>query len=188
MARVVSKFARISAIAAALCIGSAASAGRPASLRFRDDAAEVSAAAHLVSAYGVVTSTFRTVAHNRAVGGVPNSYHLLDRAIDVVRRPGITHSQIEGALKRSGYRLIESLDEHDHSHFAFAALPGSTTIAPASGSSPPPAPPLKPLPRVAADEHGTLSLDLEAQAEPSSLGNGQRTSDSRHSGAEALPK
>jgi zinc D-Ala-D-Ala carboxypeptidase len=167
----VSRLERISAIAAAvLCIGSPASAGQPPSPRFRDDAAEVSAAARLLSAYGIVTSTFRTVAHNKAVGGVPNSYHLVARAIDIVRRPGITHSQIEGALKRGGYRLIESLDEHDHSHFAFATLPGSTTIAPASGSSPPPAPPLKPLPRVAADEHGTLSLDLEAPPRPSALG------------------
>jgi len=185
----VSRLERISAVAAAvLCIGSPASAGQPPSPRFRDDAAEVSAAARLLSAYGIVTSTFRTVAHNKAVGGVPNSYHLVARAIDIVRRPGITHSQIEGALKRGGYRLIESLDEHDHSHFAFAALPGSTTIAPPSGSSPPPPPPIKPLPRVAADEHGTLAIDLQAPPQPSSLRNGQRTPSSRRPRAVELPK
>ena len=162
----VSRLARIAvALAGGLLAGSAAFAG-PASLRFRDDAAEVSAAARLVSAYGVVTSTFRTVAHNRAVGGVPNSYHLLDRAIDVARRPGVTHGQIEAALRRSGYKLIESLDEHDHSHFAFAALSSpASTVPPPSSSSPPPPPP-KPLPRVAADEHGTLALDLQAPTQP----------------------
>jgi hypothetical protein len=142
--------------------------GAPPSPRFRDDAAEVSAAARLVGAYGVVTSTFRTVAHNRAVGGVPNSYHLLDRAIDVARRPGVTHQQIDAALRRSGYNLVESLDEHDHSHFAFAALPGSPSKMPAPAAvSTPPSPPPKPLPRVAADEHGTLNLDLEAPPQPS---------------------
>jgi hypothetical protein len=131
----------------------------------------VSAAAHLLGAYGIVTSTFRTVAHNRAVGGVPDSYHLLDRAIDVARRPGVTHRQIEAALKRSGYVLIESLDEHDHSHFAFAALPAAASAASSAPASPAAAPPIKPLPRVAADEHGTLDLDLEAQNQVSAKGS-----------------
>jgi len=128
---------------------------------FRDQAAEVNAASRFLSAYGTVTSTFRTVAHNRAVGGVPNSYHLLDRAIDLARRPGITHRQIEAALLRAGYNLVESLDEHDHSHFAFA----SVGIAPApvrETPEPPPGPPPPPL--LAADVQGTLNLDVEAQA------------------------
>ena len=73
--------ARFAALAAtAVLVSSAASAANLPALKFRDQAAEVSAAARLVSAYGIVSSTFRTVAHNRAVGGVPNSYHLLDRA------------------------------------------------------------------------------------------------------------
>src|SRR5437763_11427609 len=148
--------ARFSALAAtALLVSSAATAGHPAMLSFPDQAAEISGASRLVSAYGLVTSTFRTVAHNRAVGGVPNSYHLLDRAIDIARRPGVTHQQIDAALRRAGFNLIESLDEHDHSHFAFAAVP-----LPGAAAPPPSAPPAtvsKPLPRVAADEHGTLS-------------------------------
>ena len=119
----------------------------------------------VLSSYGVVTSTFRTPAHNKAVGGVPNSYHLVDQAIDVARRPGISHFQIEAALKRAGYRLVESLDERDHSHFAFApAISVKTTggkVAPSAPTAP--APP--PEPRVAADVHGTLHLDL-ARAEP----------------------
>ena len=155
--------ARFAAVAAMLVlVSSAASAGHLPTLQFRDQAAEISGASRLASAYGAVTSTFRTVAHNRAVGGVPNSYHLLDRAIDIARRPGITHQQIDAALRRAGYNLIESLDERDHSHFAFAAVP--LPVAAAPPPSAPPATVSKPLPRVAADEHGTLSIDLAAQA------------------------
>lgn len=153
---------RFSAVAAtALLFSSAATAGHISTLSFRDEAAEISGASRLVSAYGLVTSTFRTVAHNKAVGGVPNSYHLLDRAIDIVRKPGVTHGLIEAALKRAGFHLVESLDERDHSHFAFAALPASVSAATAASAAPAPAP--KPLSRVEADEHGTLSIDLEAQ-------------------------
>ena len=121
----------------------------------------------VLRSYGVVTSTLRTPAHNKAVGGMPNSYHLIDQAIDVARRPGISHFQIEAALKRAGYRLVESLDEHDHSHFAFAPAVIATTLG--GKVTPPvataPAPP--PEPRVAADVHGTLHWDL-ARAEPTS--------------------
>jgi hypothetical protein len=53
------------------------------------------------------------------VGGAAHSYHLVGRAIDIVRAPGVRHADIENALREAGYRLIESLDEGDHSHFAF---------------------------------------------------------------------
>lgn len=76
-------------------------------------------AARLGSEWGRVTSTYRTPQHNRRVGGVRNSYHLSGRAIDIARRPGVTHGQIAAAFRRAGYHLIESLDEGDHSHFAF---------------------------------------------------------------------
>lgn len=69
--------------------------------------------------WGSVTSTYRSPEHNRAVGGVPNSYHLRGRAIDIARRPGVYHSQIAAAYRAAGYALAESLDEGDHSHFAF---------------------------------------------------------------------
>lgn len=71
--------------------------------------------------YGRVTSTYRSAAHNRAVGGVPNSYHLRGKAIDIARRPGVSHWQIAAAYRAAGYNLLESLDEGDHSHFAFGA-------------------------------------------------------------------
>lgn len=82
--------------------------------------------AGLGSQWGRVTSTLRSRAHNRRVGGVRNSFHLSGRAIDIARRPGVTHAQIAAAYRNAGYRLIESLDEGDHSHFAF----GSAAAAP----------------------------------------------------------
>lgn len=78
--------------------------------------------------WGRVTSTLRSVAHNKRVGGVANSYHLSGRAIDIARRPGVAHYQIAAAFRAAGYHLIESLDEGDHSHFAFGA-PGSRAPA-----------------------------------------------------------
>jgi hypothetical protein len=78
--------------------------------------------------WGRVTSTYRSPAHNRRVGGVPNSFHLSGRAIDIARRPGVSHWQIAADLRAAGYNLIESLDEGDHSHFAFGG-PGETRRA-----------------------------------------------------------
>ena len=71
--------------------------------------------------WGQVTSTYRSPEHNRRVGGVANSYHLRGRAIDIARRPGVSHWQIAAAYRSAGYSLAESLDEGDHSHFAFGA-------------------------------------------------------------------
>ncbi|WP_084607524.1 D-Ala-D-Ala carboxypeptidase family metallohydrolase [Sphingomonas jaspsi] len=81
----------------------------------------IGSAASVGGRFGRVTSTFRSVAHNRAVGGMPNSYHLRGRAIDIARRPGVAHWQIAAAYRAAGYNLLESLDEGDHSHFAFGA-------------------------------------------------------------------
>jgi len=119
-------------------------------------------AARVAAVFGTITSTFRSVAHNRAVGGVPNSYHLLGRAIDVVRRRGITHHQIEAALRSAGFSLVESLDEGDHSHFAFA--PAVTSVPPKSTA--PEGPPAPPPSKLLADQHGTLWVDLRAKAQP----------------------
>jgi hypothetical protein len=83
----------------------------------------LSSAAALGSHWGRVTSTYRSVEHNREVGGVANSYHLLGRAIDIARGPGVNHAMIRAAYQRAGYTLVESLDEGDHSHFAFSFAP-----------------------------------------------------------------
>ncbi len=95
-------------------------------------------ATRICSQWGRVTSTVRSPEHNRRVGGVRNSYHLSGRAIDIARRPGVRHAQIAAALRASGYSLVESLDEGDHSHFAFGS--GQASIMPerqiASGPAP----------------------------------------------------
>jgi len=131
-------------------------------------------------AYGAITSAYRTPAHNRFVGGVPNSHHLYGRALDVARRPGVTHRMIDEALRRAGFRLIESLDEGDHSHFAFAdavapLLPVMAAKAPVVTAPPGPSAPYKPLRSVLADEHGTLIVAdavLAGSAPPASLAPG----------------
>ena len=81
----------------------------------------LSAIAAIGARWGQVTSTLRSPEHNRRVGGVPNSYHLRGRAIDIARRPGVSHYQIAAAFRAAGYHLVESLDEGDHSHFAFGS-------------------------------------------------------------------
>ena len=80
------------------------------------------AAATIGSKWGSVTSTFRTRQHNYLVGGARNSFHLTGRAIDIARRPGVRHADIEASYRNAGFVLIESLDEGDHSHFAFGAM------------------------------------------------------------------
>jgi hypothetical protein len=133
-------------------------------------------AARLAAAFGTVTSTYRSVEHNRLVGGVPNSYHLSGRAIDIARRPGITHRQIAAALQRAGYRLVESLDEGDHSHFAFGPPTASPIAGPIATHSAQPQ--VEPQPRIErpllADQHGVLILDLRAATSaPGRSGSGK---------------
>ena len=142
--------------------GSAASAHRPFRAKALVTSASASsafdrvpaAAERIAAAYGIVTSTYRTIAHNREVGGVADSYHLLGRAIDVARHHGITHAQIAAALRTAGYVLVESLDEGDHSHFAFAlALPASSRREATVPIGP----------SLAADQHGALLADLNSE-------------------------
>lgn len=73
--------------------------------------------------WGTVTSTRRSPERNRAVRGARNSYHLVGQAVDIARRPGVRHEDISAAYRRAGYTLVESLDEGDHSHFAFGQRP-----------------------------------------------------------------
>lgn len=89
---------------------------------------DMAAVSALGAKWGIVTSTYRNPRHNARVGGAPNSYHLRNRAIDIARRPGVRHHQIAAAYRAAGYHLIESLDEGDHSHFAFAGR-GAVPVA-----------------------------------------------------------
>jgi hypothetical protein len=121
------------------------------------------APARIGALYGTVTSGFRSAEHNRRVGGVFNSYHLQGRAIDVQRRPGVTHAMIDAALRRAGFNLIESLDEIDHSHFAFGDVVQTRSARPvpsisvAAASVPAPSKPAEPS--LLADVHGVLAID-----------------------------
>lgn len=87
-------------------------------------------AAAIGASWGQVTSTWRSTARNRAVGGARNSFHLSGRAIDIARRAGVRHRDIDAALRRAGYVLIESLDEGDHSHFAFGGRGAPQVLTP----------------------------------------------------------
>ena len=82
---------------------------------------DLTAIARIGGQWGRVTSTRRTPAHNRYVGGVANSYHLSGQAIDIARRPGVRHGQIVAAYREAGYAMIEALDEGDHTHLAFGS-------------------------------------------------------------------
>ena len=115
-------------------IGGLPAAGEIATVPLKRARMDIGGAAGIGAQWGRVTSTYRTPAHNRRVGGVRNSYHLSGRAIDIARRPGVSHWQIAAAYRNAGYHLIESLDEGDHSHFAFG-----------SGGGYSPAPALAPL-------------------------------------------
>lgn len=105
-------------------------AAEPMAILSGGAAVDMGAISRIGAKWGRVTSTLRSVAHNRAVGGVPNSLHLSGRAIDIARRAGVSHGQIAAALRAAGYSLIESLDEGDHSHFAFGG-PGEVRRPPA---------------------------------------------------------
>ena len=97
---------------------------------FRQGPVDVHSASLLGAQFGRITSILRSPAHNRAVGGVANSSHLHGRAIDIARRPGVTHRRIDTALRAAGFHLLESIDEGDHSHFAFGSGAGSRLHAP----------------------------------------------------------
>ena len=102
----------------------------------------MASAVDLGAKWGIVTSVKRSPAHNRAVGGAPNSYHLAGRAIDIARRPGVRHADLEAAYRKAGYVLLESLDEGDHRHFAVGVLgqpskPAAQTVRLASAQASP---------------------------------------------------
>jgi hypothetical protein len=62
-----------------------------------------------------ITSTARSAAKNRAVGGVANSYHLSGRARDSVPPPGMSMAAYAAQLQRLNPHL-EVINEGDHVH------------------------------------------------------------------------
>lgn len=164
---------RLLAIALSLIVLSGTgAAARDAGVLAAPPAGDAASAARLAAVFGTVTSIHRTPERNRLVGGVPNSYHLSGRAIDVARKPGITHAQIAATLRSAGYNLVESLDEGDHSHFAFGSATASPGPAPIVAS---PAAKAKPKPEspLLADNHGILLIDLAPGSSAPGVGTGK---------------
>lgn len=62
-----------------------------------------------------VTSTRRSPARNRAVGGVANSFHLSGRARDSLPPPGMSMERYAAELQRLNPHL-EVINEGDHVH------------------------------------------------------------------------
>ena len=62
-----------------------------------------------------VTSTLRSPARNRAVGGVANSYHLTGQARDSVPPPGMSMATYAAELRRLNPHL-DVINEGDHVH------------------------------------------------------------------------
>jgi hypothetical protein len=63
-----------------------------------------------------VTSGARSPADNRRVGGAPNSFHLQDRARDLVPPAGMTVGQLAAKLQQAGFRV---LNEGNHVHVSW---------------------------------------------------------------------
>ena len=127
-ARIAALSAMFMVLAGASTQASSRTPPRDAELR-KASSFTLDAAATIGSRWGSVTSTTRTRQRNRLVGGAPNSFHLTGRAIDIARRSGVRHADIEASYRKAGFVLLESLDEGDHSHFAFGAIGSGAGIA-----------------------------------------------------------
>lgn len=62
-----------------------------------------------------ITSTMRSAARNKAVGGVANSYHLTGKARDSVPPPGMAMAEYARQLARLNPGL-QVINEGDHVH------------------------------------------------------------------------
>jgi len=62
-----------------------------------------------------VTSTKRSAAHNRAVGGVKNSYHISGRARDSIPPRGMNMASYHAQLARLNPDM-DVINEGDHIH------------------------------------------------------------------------
>jgi hypothetical protein len=88
---------------------------QPVGVSFRSSQDADSAITSLVP--GVrVTSGARSPADNRRVGGAPNSFHLQDRARDLVPPAGMSVGQLASKLQQAGFRV---LNEGSHVHVSW---------------------------------------------------------------------
>ena len=65
---------------------------------------------------GRVTSGPRSVEQNRAVGGVPSSFHLSGLGADVVLRDWTDKLAFIAAAERLMIRVIDEIEEKNHLH------------------------------------------------------------------------
>jgi hypothetical protein len=88
---------------------------QPVGVSFRSSQEADSVIANLIP--GVrVTSGARSPADNRRVGGAANSFHLQDRARDLVPPDGMTVGQLAAKLQQAGFR---TLNEGNHVHVSW---------------------------------------------------------------------
>lgn len=88
---------------------------QPVSASFRSSQEAQAAITSLVP--GVrVTSGARSPAENRRVGGAAGSFHLQDRARDLVPPAGMSMAQLEAKMRQAGFR---ALNEGDHIHVSW---------------------------------------------------------------------
>ena len=71
-----------------------------------------------------ITSEGRTPQHDAAVGGVPDSMHVGDQAVDVVLPQGMTADQFRAKLVAQGYPITEFINEGNHVHWGWGAKGG----------------------------------------------------------------
>jgi hypothetical protein len=79
-----------------------------------------------------ITSLGRTPAHNAAVGGVPDSMHVADSALDFVPPKGMSLNAFHQKLVDAGLPATELINEGDHFHWGWAPKGQSTPAAAAS--------------------------------------------------------
>jgi len=62
----------------------------------------------------IFSSGYRTVEHNRAVGGVPNSAHLRGYAVDILIYSSNHKKRLIKALRSAGFKRIGIYQDHIH--------------------------------------------------------------------------
>jgi len=70
-----------------------------------------------------ITSGQRSPQHNAAVGGVPDSQHLDDHAVDFVLPQGKSFSDVQQAFAQSGLPASELINEGNHVHWGWGDKP-----------------------------------------------------------------
>jgi zinc D-Ala-D-Ala carboxypeptidase len=61
---------------------------------------------NLIAKSVIINSGYRTVEHNREVGGVDDSQHRLGKAVDIKKIPGLTVDQMAMLAERVGFTGI----------------------------------------------------------------------------------